>query len=471
MTKQVKILFLTLLFLLGGIALQFTSCRKTPTEPSQPGISLEAEDVAVTEVWLRVRTQAQSGRLTLFRNDSIIVTIPDSLLGVYPANGGTLRSGLDTLIVDEGLLPKHTYTYKLTRTLPFGLSESTRLTVTTMDTTSHNFTWEIDTLGDGASSVLYDVAIINDTLAYAVGEIYKRDSTGQFEVDPYNVAKWDGKKWHLLKVSFRDYGNPTVWPGVLKAVYGFSADNIYVASSANLLKWNGTSWQEKAFFMTDISWNGRVKKIWGSSENYMHLVGDNGAIYFFNGVSWRRLESGTDVDLTDIWGTQDEQEIWTCGWNWQGGSVIIRKHGSSWQTVWNGQTPTPPYLYKGSMSTLWSAGRTEFLIASGDLFRHSFLNTSILRFEIVITPSGWYRFNFGNFPYRLRGTASNNIIAVGDGAMVWHFNGRTWFRYEQLRNENDRLYGLAVLDNLIVAVGTRYGEGPFRYALVIRGSR
>ncbi|MBI3006249.1 MAG: hypothetical protein HYY49_12660, partial [Ignavibacteriales bacterium] len=40
------------------------------------------------------------------------------------------------------------------------------------DTTSHNFTWTIDTVGDGNSSVLYDVAIINDTLAYAVGEIY-----------------------------------------------------------------------------------------------------------------------------------------------------------------------------------------------------------------------------------------------------------------------------------------------------------
>lgn len=34
MTKQVKILLLTLLFLLGGIAGYFTSCKRTPTEPN-----------------------------------------------------------------------------------------------------------------------------------------------------------------------------------------------------------------------------------------------------------------------------------------------------------------------------------------------------------------------------------------------------------------------------------------------------
>ncbi|MGH2567306.1 MAG: hypothetical protein ACRDGA_03130 [Bacteroidota bacterium] len=36
------------------------------------------------------------------------------------------------------------------------------------DTTSHNFAWQTFVLGDG-NSILYDVAIVNDTLAYAVG--------------------------------------------------------------------------------------------------------------------------------------------------------------------------------------------------------------------------------------------------------------------------------------------------------------
>jgi hypothetical protein len=57
------------------------------------------------------------------------------------------------------------------------------------DTTSHNFSWEITQLGDGGGSSLYDVAIINDKLAYAVGEIRLKDSTGQWDPAIYNLVK------------------------------------------------------------------------------------------------------------------------------------------------------------------------------------------------------------------------------------------------------------------------------------------
>ena len=57
------------------------------------------------------------------------------------------------------------------------------------DTTSHNFLWTLDTLGDGNSSTLYDVAIINDTLAYAVGEISVRNSIGGYRTPAFNFAR------------------------------------------------------------------------------------------------------------------------------------------------------------------------------------------------------------------------------------------------------------------------------------------
>lgn len=43
-----------------------------------------------------------------------------------------------------------------------------------IDTTSHNFQWQVDSLGT-ESCALFDVAIINDTLIYAVGEIKARE--------------------------------------------------------------------------------------------------------------------------------------------------------------------------------------------------------------------------------------------------------------------------------------------------------
>jgi hypothetical protein len=66
----------------------------------------------------------------------------------------------------------------------------------TADTTSHNYTWQLELLGNGAGSgVFYDVAIINDTLAYAVGELYMKDSLGQDDPHAYNVARWNGRQW------------------------------------------------------------------------------------------------------------------------------------------------------------------------------------------------------------------------------------------------------------------------------------
>jgi hypothetical protein len=73
-----------------------------------------------------------------------------------------------------------------------------------IDTTSHIFTWELDSLGDATvgGSILHDVAIVSDTLALAVGEIYTRDSTGKPDPVAYNLAKWDGKKWILMRILF-----------------------------------------------------------------------------------------------------------------------------------------------------------------------------------------------------------------------------------------------------------------------------
>ncbi len=73
------------------------------------------------------------------------------------------------------------------------------------DTTSHAWTFTITMLGGASGSALYDVAIVNDTMAYAVGEIYS-DSSVQFGYPPSVIAKWDGTAWNSspLTTNIRD---------------------------------------------------------------------------------------------------------------------------------------------------------------------------------------------------------------------------------------------------------------------------
>ncbi len=68
----------------------------------------------------------------------------------------------DTTFTDHGLNPGSQYTYQA-QWLEDGIAVDTSLTAIaqTMDTTSHNFVWEFDTLGD-YGSYLNDVAIIDE---------------------------------------------------------------------------------------------------------------------------------------------------------------------------------------------------------------------------------------------------------------------------------------------------------------------
>ena len=158
-----------LLIVIATISFLQIDCKSDPPVKQETNpLQLTVEDATCTEAFLKISLTASEAKrtVTLKRGDSSLATIT--------------MAGNDSLYVDEGLLPKKNYTYTLT-TQSFTVTAQ----ATTMDTTSHNWTYTLDTLGESGSYLL-DVAIINDTLAFAVGEIHIGDSV-------YNIAKWNGK--------------------------------------------------------------------------------------------------------------------------------------------------------------------------------------------------------------------------------------------------------------------------------------
>ena len=107
------------------------------------------------------------------------------------------------------------------------------------DTTSHNFVWRIDTLGDGNSSVLKDVAIIDQSNIWAVGQVYLTDSAGQFSEPEYGFAIWDGAEWTLRRYQVM---NPTGSTSNLhpRGVIAFGSNDIWFASGG-VFHWNGST--------------------------------------------------------------------------------------------------------------------------------------------------------------------------------------------------------------------------------------
>jgi len=397
------------------------SCNDDDPVGPDKAFTLRAEDVGVTEVWLKLTVNVNRGTFALKRNDSTIIS--------------TLHSPIDTLLLDEGLLPKQTYTYKA------GNGET--LTVTTMDTTSHDFTWQIDTLGDGNGSVLYDVAIINDTLAYAVGEIYKKDSTGQFETDAYNAARWDGNNWNLERIPYKAFPNATQrFPGGLRAIYAFGLNQIIVTQGSMVRWYDGVRWSEEEFLFNHFTDTvGGIRKFWGTSKSNLYGVGDKGAIWYYNGSVWKRVESGTGLPIRDIFGARDklreDNEILCIaeGYGTPGGSKVLSIEGTNvHELTMNG-------LLSWSLWDIWFVPKRKYIAVGDGLWQARSLN------------GVWSRNSDlpALFKTSIHGKGLNDIAVCGAYWLLAHYNGVNWRTYFPFTSGS--LTSIKINNNKIIAVG------------------
>jgi hypothetical protein len=459
---------LIILILIFPTFLNTLSCSKSPTEP-EAQIQLTLEDVSCIEAWLRLQVGSISG------SSSNVVIQRDGLNFMnFQLYEPYKFSNLDTTIIDDSLLPNKTYKYRAILTDNGKIvNTSSELTVTTMDTTSHNFTWQTFTFGEHSSSVLYDVAIINENSIWAVGEIYMKDSLGRPDHNAYNAVHWDGSSWRLKRIYFPTVcGSSSLTSYPAKAIFAFNDGQIWTSSSGDKIAILKDNVQINKFCLpSNVSMS--INKIWGTSSNDLYIVGNGGNIAHYSGptVGWRKIESGTDVNLTDIYATPDGKEIWTCGWKDNNGNTVlleIKNHKSN--IIWNNFNPNPDYHYRSFLSSVWASSNKEFIITGGEVYRHSLVDKNITRIERVGRGNVWEILRLGNFSYRIRGTERNDISLVGDDAMIWHFNGLSWHRFNTLLNENDRLYGLSTSNSLLVTVGKRY-NGILSSALIIIGRR
>jgi len=253
---------------------------------------------------------------------------------------------------------------------------------------------------------LYDVAVIHDSLIYVVGEIYLRDSLGQTDPTPYNLAIWNGQRWQLERVYWTFQGNQGV--SHLTAIMAFSSNDIWVGSTVPY-HWNGISWRaELGMVGIFASW---INKIWGRSSSDLYIVGNNGNIAHYNGSSWRRVETGSTATLWDIWGINTE--IYACGFRNSpppAESILLKLTGDRVQAL-----PLPPNF---TPRALWFSNPHR-------LFIH---NSRAGRTIVKRADSSWIQMS----PHAtqasitsLRGINANDIFGVGS-RRIEHYNGETW---------------------------------------------
>lgn len=412
----------------------FLSCRRS-TEPliELQDLQLSVEDVSCTEVWLSLKMKDDflGKTLKLYRNDSLVIS--------------KKLTAADSMFVDNELEPSTTYSYSLRiENVNKLLAKSTLISATTLDTTSHDFTWQSYEFGgkENSSSVLFDVAIVDENDIWAVGEIHT-DETDRWNEDstewipPFNAVHWDGDTWHLKRIQKENHSG---W-GPLYTISIFGINGIFVGGSIPLYSMDGDKWE---FYGPDepAGYEGGfgINKIWGSSINDIYAVGNQGQIRHYNGQSWQRLESGTDIDIQDIWGAKKpnngETEILAVVSNkfQNDGKVILQIKNEKAVPIQTNGLPV-------SLSGIWSVNGKKWYVCGDGLFSNRLLNDqwqTISGIPLI-------------FHECIRGNASNDIFTVGHLGLVLHWNGVTWLNFSH--EPGDSFYGLAVKGDVVTAVG------------------
>jgi hypothetical protein len=319
------------------------------------------------------------------------------------------------------------------------------------DTTSHDFTWRIDTLGT-YGSVLYDVAVISEDDIWAVGEIHTNetdrfDSLGNW-VNPYNAAHWNGGEWELKRIPYIYNGQPFYHS--LNFALSFESGEVWFGGNG-IVQWNGNRFSNVE--IGPNAWGAvAINKMWGHTVNEVYIVGNEGAIAYYNGNAWQKLESGTTTNITDVWGNYNEKTkkttvLATVSDRYSSGEYRLLSLSA------NGVRDTLDWNLSRRLNSVWFDENSPVYECGSGLRVHS--DTGWV--EIDISP--W-------FTTRVRGIATNDIFVTGAFGLLMHYNGSTWLQYPEMVHYDGSLEGLSYKGNTMAAAGYTGNK-----ALIITGYR
>jgi len=367
-------------------------------------------------------------------------------------NGNTVKeseiTGTDTVFYDGGLEPQSAYNYKAFLLRKGSVIDtSITLTVNTTATSSHEFTWRVDTLGI-FPSILRDVKVIDENNVWAAGEVRLDEPDTVFN-NPFrltNAVKWNGSNYEYYYIPVKTHSGNYGFQE-LRSIIAFSNDDIWMFSYAgSYVHWNGTEWTSEYIWAI----KGIIQAAWGASADDFYVVGDNGTLVHYDGSKFTAVESGTGIDLFDIEGVVDEntgqQRIWAIG-----NGIVIYYNGESWQKIWDAADGILPdrFAYpravcvpddKTVILSVWNGNHSRLYAFDQLNFKNHLLLTEQINYSHGIYYNGY-----------------NDIFINGSFTSIEHYNGYTNKFYSEISGSG-RYYSIVKHCDKIYSVGTTSGQ-------------
>jgi hypothetical protein len=415
--KQFSVLnYRTISILIIIILSVFLSCSNPvdPPGPVKDNITVSVEDITHRSVNMNVKNTAYypDRFIRVMRHNGTSVTE----LAQYPA------AVTDTTLTDDnngsGLSFNTTYSWyaQIIDSTGAVKDSSSKVTVSTLDTTTHNYTWQEFTITGG----LYGVWGTDENNVYACGTIIMNDS-------PYSVIRWNGTEW----LPYKSIGGA-------EAVFGFSNSDIWLVGNF-ILHFNGVAWKEIFLADTLLRNNIPFTSVWGTSSNNMYFGANNGKIIHWNGEKANLTEvRSSEGAIADIWGFS-EDNIYAAASAPNRFGELWHYNGISWKIIRTGGYDLSISDTYGPFTSVWGKSPDEiFLLADQVEVRRR--NT-------------WHKgYNPDVAMTNLRGTNSNNVFICGHYGKLAHYNGVNWKIYNEIKSVS--LRGLYVTENKVFVVGT-----------------
>jgi hypothetical protein len=411
---------LSLLFFIIALLLICISCDTTEPPPGdKPTLALKLEDVSCTEAWIELTTANLSlpATITIKQNNPTGDTKSQIL------NLNTK----DSLLYIDSLLPNKNYQYQVSS--KEHQVTSNKLSVTTLDTTSQNFSFEVLEFGDGFSSSYFnDVWIFNENDIWVCGNVFTNDSTDG------NLYQWNGSYWKAHRLNFVDMEG--IW-GINNVMY-LASGGIWKYDRVNLVRQNieGTFSQGQA-----------VHKLWGSSENNIYGVGPWGTIVWYNGLKWTKIEFDTQWYFYEITGNKETGIGYAIATNQLSDCIVVKLENSTTEIFYQ-QSISEIKIHSVTLTEL-----NNFLYIPND-WQNTICRISEKtgKVEVIHQITG----SFGM--EQSSAVSSNDIYFFGpdySGIGVWllHFNGIRYKTLEIPSIDRDNLGSLHAIKDLAVSVG------------------
>ena len=302
------------------------------------------------------------------------------------------------------------------------------------DTTSNDWTFTETMLGGASGSNLYDVAIVNDTDAWAVGEIYQDSSNGSLDPFPYNVAHWNGDAWDISQISVSYQGHSIITP--IQGVFPFSPNDIWLMAG-DPIHGDGENWSD--YDIRSITGNNNlvVYKAWGANSSSLYFAGWNGTLVRYSAGTWQSLSSKTSLILQDIYGSDGTVLAVASDPGESLDKEILKINGTNVTQLSTAGIQWP-------LSSVWFVPGHYYVVGQG-IYEKTSLSQSTWQEDSVDTV---------DFFSSIRGNAWNDFFVAGGYGQLLHFNGKTWRSYQNVLGlQQGGIASIAVKGNLMIGVG------------------